>query len=70
MFGNKEKALKRKKATIAFLIRMIGADGKIERVERKFVLNVGKQLKISPAELDEIEQNLDQYDLSPPQNEQ
>lgn len=62
--------MERQKAILAHLIRMIGADGEIQRVERKFVLNVGKQLKVSPAELDEIEANLDDYEISPPPDEQ
>ena len=64
------KDLTRKKGIIAYLIHMIAADGTIEKVERKFVLHVGRQLQLSPTLLDEVESNIDDYVGIAPPNEQ
>lgn len=69
MFSKHDKS-ERRKGILAFLIQMIAADGKVERVERKFVLDVGRQLEVTPGELDEIESNPHAYKIDPPPNEQ
>jgi uncharacterized tellurite resistance protein B-like protein len=70
MFSDYDDEMERRKSVLAYLIRMIAADGKVERVERKFVLSVGRELEISPEELDAIEAHPENYEINPPPEEQ
>ena len=70
MLENYNQIRDRKKAILAMLIQMAGADEKLHDNEKQFIGDVAAQIDIFPGELEEIYSDSGSYILIPPRSEE